>query len=160
MGQKRAMWVVVALTLLAASPALADMHGKKLGVGVGGGTIANGLTAKYYLTENTALQVMLGQRFRHGVSVGADYVMEFAPLAKGGAGRLFWGAGVGAGLLLYDVGVNQSNIIGVSGIVELGWHFQALPLELIVDWRPTYFIGDYLDGLWLGGGGGAIRWYF
>ncbi len=160
MGPIRAMWAVAALMLLTASPALADMHGKKLGLGFGGGTIANGLTAKYYIGEDAAVQLMLGQRFSYGISVGVDYVMEFKPLAQGGAGRLFWGAGVGAGLLLYDVGSHDANIIGVSGIVELGWHFKALPLEVVVDWRPTFFIGDYLGGLWLRGGGGAIRWFF
>ena len=148
--------------LLVALPLFADSIGasKSLGIGLGGGTSTSGLTAKYYLGKTTALQGFVGLHAGNGTSLGADYIMEFPDLAAGSAGRLFWGAGLGAGLLLYSVGNNSGAHIGVSGVVELGWHFASFPLELIADWRPTFWIGDHFSGLHFEGGGGAIRWFF
>jgi len=157
---KRLFLAACALCMLGATPALADVNGKKLGLGLGGGTLNSGLTGKFYLGESTAAQIFVGNRFGWGLSVSADYIVEFAPLAKGSAGKLFWGAGVGAGLIMYAAHSSNSSVIGVSGVVELGWHFAQVPLELIIDWRPTFFIGDHIGGLYLEGSGSAIRWYF
>ncbi len=153
--------LLATLLLISSTAAAAEIGGaKRLGVGLGGGTTTSGLTVKYYLAPTTAVQVFLGQRWKYGNSIAADYIMEFGPLAQGAPGRLFWGAGVGAGLLLYSRNNQSASVIAISGVLQLGWHFKQFPLELIADWRPTFYIGDYADGLWLGGGGGAIRWFF
>ena len=133
---------------------------KKTGVGVGGGTATSGITGKMYLGPTTAIQGFVGLHGSNGTSLGVDYILEMPDLAAGSAGRVLWGAGAGAGVLLYSVGNNSATVIGVSGIVQLGWHFNAFPLEIIADWRPTFWIGDFFGGLNLGGGGGAIRWFF
>jgi hypothetical protein len=150
----------LALTLGAVAAQAQIGQAKRLGVGLGGGTLTSGLSGKYYLSPTSAVQAVVGSRFGWGLSAGADYIVEFPALAEGSAGRLFWGAGAGAGLVLYDAGGKSGAVIGVAGVIELGWHFKAFPLELVTDWRPTFFIGDALSGLWLGGGGGAVRWYF
>ena len=155
------MSIITTLLLISTTAIAAEIGaGKRLGIGLGGGTTTSGLTVKYYLAPAAAVQVFLGQRWNYGTSVGADYIMEFGPLAQGAPGKLFWGAGVGAGLLLYNRNRHSSSEIAISGVLQLGWHFKQIPLELIADWRPTFFIGDNLGGLWLGGGGGAIRWFF
>lgn len=159
---RRLMLSLLATALLVSSSAAAAEIGsaKRLGIGLGGGTTTSGLTAKYYLAPTSAVQVFVGQRLKYGNSISADYIMEFGPLAKAAPGKLFWGAGVGAGLLMYNRDKHRSNLVAISGVLQIGWHFSQFPLELIADWRPTFYIGDYDDGLWLGGGGGAIRWFF
>jgi hypothetical protein len=129
------------------------------GLGLGGGTLSNGLTAKYYLGEDDAVQAVFGFS-GWGFSLGADYVHEFAPLYKHPRGELFWGVGGGAGAVFYDVGIDSATVFGLSAVIELGWHFKSIPLEIVTDWRPTYFVGDYIGGFYFAGGGGAIRWFF
>ncbi len=48
---------------------------------------------------------------------------------------------------------------GLSGVVELGWHFHDFPLELVLDWRPTLILGES-SGLYLYGMGAAMRYFF
>lgn len=132
---------------------------RKLGAGLGGGSLVSGVTGKYYLGDTSAVQAFAGVG-GFGASVGADYVMEFKPLWEPPFGRLFWGAGGGVSALFYSFLGNSSTVIGISGVVELGFHFNAFPVELISDWRPGFYIGDYFGGVHLGYGGGAVRWYF
>ena len=154
--------LVSVLCLLLSTSALADDigKGKSFGAGLGGGTATSGITVKQYLGQSAAIQGFIGLNAGRGTSLGADYVMEFPDIASGEVGRLFWGVGLGAGLLLYADGGNSATVIGISGVVELGWHFERWPLELIADWRPTFWIGDFIGGLGVRGGTGAIRWYF
>ena len=147
--------------LLLSTSAMAGQIGtsKKIGIGLGGGTMTSGFTAKLYLSQKTAIQGVVGVS-SWGTSVGVDFIKEFKPLWKPRFGQLIWGVGAGAGALLYNVGKDSATIIGVSGVIQLGWHFESVPIELITDWRPTFYIGDYIGGLSFNGGGGAIRWYF
>lgn len=129
------------------------------GIGLGGGTLTSGVTGKYYLGETTALQAVVGIN-GWGMSFGADFIKEFGALYTAPAGRLFWGAGAGGGVIMYSLGTQSAAIVGVSGVVQLGWHFNSFPIEVVSDWRPTFLVGDYIGGLYLGGGGGAVRWFF
>jgi hypothetical protein len=160
--------LLISGVLCVAATVSAEEIGKdlKIGVGVDGGTVANGLSVKYYLAEATAAQVVVGvQEF--GTSIDAHYIMEFPALYESDAGRFFWGAGGGAGVYMYSFdsglpGVEEVSemVLSVQGVVELGWHFKSMPLEIISDWRPTFNIGDAVSGFAAGGGGGAIRWFF
>lgn len=135
---------------------------RKLGLGLGGGSLANGITGKLYLSPNTAVQGVLGQFGNYGtnsgISMSADFIQEIGSLAEvDDVGRLFWGVGAGAGLVLSG----DVTSIGVSGVVEIGWHFERFPLEVTTDWRPTMYLSDGpLTGLYFRYGGGAIRYFF
>lgn len=49
----------------------------------------------------------------------------------------------------------SSTTFGVMGVVGLDYKFTDIPLNLSVDWVPTFFIGDgYVSGF--GGGYGAL----
>jgi hypothetical protein len=130
----------------------------RIGVGVGGGTLANGLSAKFYVAPRTALQAVLGLS-HWGLSFSGDFIKEFRPFVRTPVGDMFAGVGVGAGLVRYRDFNDEADVVGISGILELGWHFNEVPLELILDWRPTYYFGDFIGGFFFGGGGGAIRWF-
>lgn len=132
---------------------------KKIGVGLGGGTMTSGITAKYYLNEKLQVQAVVGGS-GWGIGFGADAIQDVAHLVDHEAGSLKLGVGGGLGLVMYSVGPFSATVAGVSGVVQVGWQFSSIPLEIVTDWRPTFFIGDYLGGLYLGGGSGAVRWYF
>ncbi len=135
-----------------------SMTGKQFGVGLGGGTGTSGITGKYYLSEPMAIQAQLGSQQGYGFALGVDVVFELPPvLYKNGDIKTPWYVGGGVALWSYD----SYSAIFFSGVVGLAFQFQKIPLEIAIEWRPLLYLGDgYLTGLYLGGGGGAIRWYF
>ena len=136
--------------------------GKDLAVGVGltAGSVLSGLSAKLYVGEDFALQLCAGVFRNSGFGIGADATLEarpkWAPLQQ----RLFFGGGVGAAGISYTAGRDSATLIGLSAVVEVGWQMQDLPLEFVIDARPTWVIGDLLAGAQVVSGGGSIRWYF
>lgn len=150
-------WSVLAMSLLVGSSAFAQEIGssKKFGIGLAGGYYSNDLTAKYYLGNKAAIQGFLGGYNFEGLAMAVDYVVEPVELVKGPAGKLFLGFGGGADFWSW----NRYSAIGFHGIIELGWHFRAVPLEFVADWRPSFFFGDSA-GFAERGGHGSVRWYF
>jgi hypothetical protein len=134
-----------------------------MGAGIGAGSTSLGLTAKQYLQPDKAVQLFLG-------SGGGGIYNRYASFAVEGLqemtyremdyGRFFWGYGAGAGIYAYrGYNVNQSSI-SIEAILEGGVHFHEAPLEIILDLRPTFFLGNYgYNGLYLLNLGGAIRYY-
>ncbi len=130
-----------------------------LGLGLGGGTLTSGITAKYYLGSKSAVQAVVGAS-GWGFGAGVDYVQEFVDIAQPSWGKFNLYGGAGGAFHAYDVGVDQAALIGVAGVLGINLHFTEVPLELATEWRPSFIIGDYVSGLHLGGAGGSIRWYF
>jgi hypothetical protein len=131
---------------------------KTLGIGVGGGSFTYGISPKLFLSQTDAVQGSIGWTL-YGLNVGADYLRQLGTAISNPAGRLWYGVGAGAELLMYDyLGLSGAQI-GVAAVGELGWHFRSLPLEITGSIRPTFYIGDYFSGFTVAGGG-AVRWYF
>jgi hypothetical protein len=142
---------------LAASPAQAGTIGttKVTGLGLGGGTFSSGVTVKHYLREGLAVQGVAG--FGYGATLGADVVKEFAPLVDVPEGQLVWGLGGGAAIVSYG----HAGLLGIAGVAELAWHFEDVPVEIVLDWRPVFVSGDAsISGIGGIGGAGAVRYYF
>ena len=142
---------------LAASPAHAGTIGttKVTGLGLGGGTFSSGVTVKHYLREGLAVQGVAG--FGYGATLGADVVKEFAPLVEAPEGQLVWGLGGGAAFVNYG----NAGLLAISGVAELAWHFEDVPVELVVDWRPVFINNiDAFSGRRYGDAAGAVRYYF
>jgi hypothetical protein len=78
----------VAGTLALASAAQASEVGtsKKLGLGLGGGTVNSGLAGKYFLSDKIALQGVVGSYGGWGWGLDVDAVQQYGSLAKGPAG--------------------------------------------------------------------------
>jgi hypothetical protein len=140
---------------------------KKLGLGLGGGTVNSGLAGKLFLSDKLALQGVVGQYFGYGFGADVDAVQELGSLFKHEAGELVWGAGAGVGLTTWEtvVGYDQSSSLSVSGIGQLAWRFHAIPAEATLEWRPSVFLNSVPgfsndSQLFLYGSGGAVRWFF
>lgn len=154
--------VGIALVTLMA-PGIASAGGKigggSFGLGLGGGTMVSGLSAKYYMGNSSAIQAVIGGS-GWGFGASVDYAQDIVTLARTSWGKFNLYAGAGGAFHAYNVGADQSAVFGAAGIVGLNLHFTEIPLELATEWRPAYTFGDYVGGLYLGGAGGGIRWYF
>ena len=115
------------------------------GIGLGSGTIANGVSMKYYM-GGSALQGVVGfwgggginDRFHHvdGVAVSFDYLFEMPSLARSQYFTLDWSFGLGAGFGVETFEKHSPGLAG-SGIAGLEFNFTRIPLDLVVEYRPT-----------------------
>lgn len=150
----------------------------QIGLGLGKGTLASGLTGKFYMSPGTALQAHAGYtagwgwgscrggRGRYdydcgsyyGFGLNVDMLGNVAHLVNASAGRL--SVNVGGGGALSSGGPFGTGLFAANGVAELGWHFSAVPVELAADWRP--FIGFGSGGAFfsLFDFGFSARWYF
>lgn len=156
----------LAAILLMSTPAAADkpIHAAgRFGLGVGGGTISNGLSGKYYMTGATALQFNVGTfgggegRYKDmgGFAVSADFLLERGPLTTTEFFSLDWSFGLGAG-----VGVRNDNTgIAAAGVLGLELNFTVIPIDLVLEYRPTLAIQPDVD-LDLVDFSGHLRFYF
>ena len=132
----------------------------KLGIGIGGSNLVSGLTAKYYLDNRIAVQLALGAWGGYGALVGLDGIYEMPQLFKQDALSINWHVGVGAAVGNYRHSDYGELVVGASGIAGIGFQLTAIPIELILDIRPTFLYGSTWNHPWYGGGGGAIRFFF
>lgn len=162
---KRSVLVLALGLMWVAAPSDAVARDKignelKLGVGLGGGTLTSGLTLKYYVAPHLAVQAIFGRHYSYGNSLGVDGIFDVAPLWQPQEGTLAFGLGAGVGIYLYDSVGRSESLIAVSAIGQLSFHFSAIPLELVLDIRPSFFVGDFVSGVSWTRGGGAIRYFF
>ncbi len=166
---KRSAFVLALGLMWVAAPSDASAQGSghdkigkqfKTGIGLGAGTLTSGLTLKHYLAPHIAVQAVLGRHYSYGTSFGVDGVVDIAPLWRPPAGTLAFGLGAGVGMFFYGGGASSEALIAVSGIAQLSFHFSELPLEVVIDARPSFFLGDYVSGLSYDRGGAAVRYFF
>ena len=75
--------------------------------------------------------------FGDGLGVEALYDFLYKPL---GAEAFNWYVGVGPSMLIDD-----PFYLGISGEIGLDYHFNAVPLSLSLDWRPTFWLIEETD---------------
>lgn len=117
---------------------------------------------KHFISDPGAVELFAGFRgwtYYRWFNVGGMY-QHHMPIES--VAGLKWYVGGGASIYFwsYDdvwLGSSQysSTTFGVMGVVGLDYKFADIPLNLSVDWVPTFFIGDgYVSGF--GGGYGAL----
>lgn len=157
---------LAALTLLALLPGRAHAGAShrsagSTGIGLGGGTASGGISAKRFLTGATAIQGVIGTYGRWGDGTGlglsADYLLERPPLASGAVADLAWNIGAGAGVGLFPA--TDTLAAGVSGVAGLELAFVPIPLDFVVEYRPTVGVLPGV-GLDLVNFTGHLRWFF
>jgi hypothetical protein len=149
--RKIALLVLVSVgTLLptVATAAEGERRAGGFGIGIGSATIANGVSAKYFL-GGAALQGVvgfwggggIGERFGHidGLAVGFDYLLEMPSLARSPYFSVDWSFGLGAGFGVQTF-AHQTPAVAGSGIAGLEFNFTRVPLDLVVEFRPTLAI--------------------
>ena len=156
--------ILIAISFLGfAAPTNADTDiGKQymIGVGVGGGSLTYGLAGKLHLDADSAIIASLGGNY--GFSFDAGYVQRIATIWDGGSnGQLDLAVGAAAMGWLFNSGIGSEMIFGGRGVIELAYKFNNFPLEVTAEWGPSFLTGTgVFSGLYLAGGGGAVRWFF
>jgi len=124
----------------------------RFGLGIGSGTIANGLSAKYFINKSHALQFHLGayggagfkNRWRtiDGFAVGADYLFEMPAITRvDGAFELGWNLGAGVGVGFRDRGDEFNGAaIAAAFVAGLEFNFIPVPIDLVLEWRPSVLL--------------------
>ncbi len=123
-------------------------QGYNTGIGLRAGS-GNGLTVKHFISQNAALEGILYTRW-NGLIVAGLYevhndireVKNLQWFYGGGAHIGTWNAG--RGNTPWDNNRNRSyTVVGLDLIVGLDYKFEDAPINLSLDWKPTFnFFND------------------
>ena len=118
-----------------------------------------GITFKHFFSGNNAGE-LIGYFWNRGFRLTGLYEIHGNfPDAAG----LKWYVGPGAHIGFYDYYKNNNHIdgtiIGVDGVLGLDYKFKGAPINMSIDWQPSFEFGDYVGfvGNW---GGLGIRYTF
>ncbi len=121
------------------------------------------ISFKTFLSESSAVEAFVGYRsfsFISYVSINGAYQIhnDLGSVTEG----LQWYYGGGGGVQFYsytgifaNIDNQNSTSFSVSGYLGLDYKFVNSPVNISLDWSPTFFFGDFSDGLGFGGGFGA-----
>jgi hypothetical protein len=117
-----------------------------------------GVTFKHFLQENRAME-FVGYFSSDGFRLVGLYEIHGD---INGAPGLKWYVGPGAHLGFYDYYNNNNHIdgvyIGIDGVLGLDYKFRGAPINISLDWQPTFEFGEHLGfSSW---GGLGIRYTF
>lgn len=113
---------------------------------------------KTFISDKAAIEGVAGFRSFGGYSwfnVGG-YYQHHNEIASVNGLKWYYGGGVNVYFWSYDSGFagGSTTSIGLSGVLGLDYKFADMPLNLSVDWIPTYFVNGYGSGF--AGGYGAL----
>ncbi len=141
--------------------ALSNAQDYNTGIGLRGG-FSNGITLKHFLGESTAVEGILMSRWRGLEITGLFEIHNQAFDVE----RLNWYYGLGGHIGFWDGNnVNWVNdntaytVIGVDGIIGIEYNFEEAPINISLDWKPSFNIIGYF-GFWPDGGALSVRYIF
>lgn len=114
-----------------------------------------GISFKHFLTEKNALE-LIGYFWDHGMRITGLYEIH-GPIT--GATGLQWYIGPGAHVGFYNNKHGDGTYIGIDGVLGLDYKFRGAPINMSLDWQPSFEFGDGRGfvGSW---GGLGIRYTF
>jgi hypothetical protein len=114
-----------------------------------------GVTYKHFLEDNKAIEA-IGFFWNRGTRITGLYEFHFDINELDG---LKWYVGPGAHVSLYNTKYGGGTTIGLDGVLGLDYKISSLPLNLSVDWQPSYEfgLGRGFVGSW---GGLGVRYTF
>ena len=121
----------------------------------------NGLSFKTGLNKNAMLELIGNFRSNSGVNYLQLTALYEKYNAIGGAPGLSWfyGAGGNIGMIKYK-GFDESDIyLGLNGVLGLDYKFKGAPINLSLDWIPTFQLTPDTD-FYSGDIGLGIRYTF
>lgn len=115
------------------------------------------ISLKHFINGNTALEG-LGYFWERGVRITGLY--EIHGNINDVAG-LKWYIGPGAHVGFYDTKYGGGSSIGIDGVLGLDYKFKGAPINMSIDWQPSFEFGNnYGNGFTGNWGGFAIRYTF
>lgn len=114
-----------------------------------------GITLKHFIKDNTALEG-IGFFWNRGTRITGLYELHYD---INGAPGLKWYIGPGAHLGFYNTKYGNGSFAGIDGVLGLDYKINNAPLNLSLDWQPSFEFGTGrgFTGSW---GGFAVRYTF
>ena len=114
-----------------------------------------GITFKHFVSGNNALE-FIGYFWNRGTRITGLYEIH-GPIS--GASGLKWYIGPGAHIGFYNTKYGDGSFIGLDGVLGLDYKFKGAPINMSIDWQPSFEFGDNRGfvGSW---GGFAVRYTF
>lgn len=159
MKMKNAIKIMMMLgffTFLSTTDIKAQDLGSSYRTAIGAKFYPGGITLKHFVNSSTALEA-IGYFYNRGSRLTGLY--EFHGNI-GGAPGLRWYIGPGAHVAFYNSKFfNGGETVGIDGVVGLDYKFRGAPINISLDWQPSFEFGDYA-GFSSGWGGFAVRFTF
>ena len=116
-----------------------------------------GITLKHFISDKHALEG-LGYFYNYGFRVTGLYEI-YGDINN--APGLRWYIGPGAHVGFYNTKYGGGSSAGVDGVLGLDYKVTNAPLNLSLDWQPSFEFGDNFNNGFSGGWGGfGIRYTF
>ena len=114
-----------------------------------------GMSLKHFFTDRHAGE-LIGYFYRNGVRFTGLYEIHGDIT---GAEGLKWYIGPGAHIGVYGSKYGDGAFVGIDGVVGLDYKFNGAPINVSLDWQPSFEFGDNRGfiGSW---GGLGIRYTF
>ena len=97
-----------------------------------------GISLKHFVGGNNALEG-IGYFWRQGARITGLYEIHGA---INNAGGLQWYIGPGAHVGFYNDRYGNRNFIGIDGVLGLDYKFSGAPINVSIDWQPSFEFGD------------------
>ena len=112
------------------------------------------LTIKHFINNNTALEGIA--YFFNGVRITGLYEIHGNINDVNG---LRWYVGPGAHVGFYNTKYGGGSSIGIDGVLGLDYKFRGAPINVSLDWQPSFEFGNnYGNGFTGNWGGLSIRY--
>jgi hypothetical protein len=114
-----------------------------------------GISLKHFFSGNNAGE-LIGYFWNRGVRFTGLYEIhgDFS-----GAPGLKWYIGPGAHIGFYNTKYGDGTFIGIDGVLGLDYKFRGAPINMSLDWQPSFEFGDN-RGFYGNWGGFGIRYTF
>lgn len=114
------------------------------------------ITIKHFVNDKAAVEGLV-YLYNHGTRVTGLYEFHFdIPSVNG----LKWYVGPGAHIGFYNTKWGGGTSVGVDGVLGLDYKINAAPINLSLDWQPSFEFGNTFNGFGGSWGGLAIRYTF
>ncbi|MFN3380508.1 MAG: hypothetical protein ACK41O_13705 [Runella zeae] len=133
----------------------------RTGIGLRAGS-TNGLTIKHYTKPRVAVEGIISSRWRGlgftGLIEGHTRAFDVNRLNfyyGAGAHIYFWGEGRRGSSPFPE----RNSVVGLDGILGLEYNFREIPINLSIDWKPTFNF-NVADNFWGDDAALSIRYIF
>lgn len=134
-----------------------------------GGRLGSPLSAsiKHFITDNHALEAFVGTRgysYYRWTNISAAYQVHNALNSGDLPDELRWYYGFGGSVFFWswDEGFYRdrysSSTFGIQGYIGLDYEFENIPLNITLDWVPTFFLNGFGSGFGAGYGSVGVRY--
>lgn len=116
-----------------------------------------GITLKHFISDKHALDG-IAYFYNYGARITGLYEIH-GEINNAGGLRYYYGPGAHVGLYNNKYGGNTS--FGIDGVLGLDYKIKSAPINLSLDWQPSFEFGNnYNNGFSGNWGGIAIRYTF